>query len=57
MIWFLNERAELLPPKLGNLQFGSYIKSGEDLSISCLSLFHYYVLLNPEMKELVSPSS
>ncbi|XP_068486199.1 LOW QUALITY PROTEIN: protein DETOXIFICATION 45, chloroplastic [Phaseolus vulgaris] len=28
MIWFLNERAELLPPKLGNLQFGSYIKSG-----------------------------
>ncbi|KOM29642.1 hypothetical protein LR48_Vigan738s000700 [Vigna angularis] len=28
MIWCLNERAELLPPRMGNLQFGSYIKSG-----------------------------
>ncbi|XP_027369015.1 protein DETOXIFICATION 45, chloroplastic isoform X2 [Abrus precatorius] len=28
MIWCLNKRAELLPPKLGDLQFGSYIKSG-----------------------------
>ncbi|WVY91989.1 hypothetical protein V8G54_037503 [Vigna mungo] len=35
MIWCLNERAELLPPRMGNLQFGSYIKSGEDLSLSC----------------------
>ncbi|KAG4952763.1 hypothetical protein JHK87_038357 [Glycine soja] len=28
MIWSLNKRAELLPPKMGDLQFGSYIKSG-----------------------------
>ncbi|KAK7320234.1 hypothetical protein VNO77_29535 [Canavalia gladiata] len=28
MIWHLNKRAELLPPKIGDLQFGSYIKSG-----------------------------
>ncbi|KAL5126116.1 Protein DETOXIFICATION 45, chloroplastic [Glycine soja] len=28
MIWCLNKRAELLPPKMGDLQFGSYIKSG-----------------------------
>lgn len=28
MIWCLNKRAELLPPKIGDLQFGSYIKSG-----------------------------
>ncbi|XP_057440810.1 protein DETOXIFICATION 45, chloroplastic isoform X2 [Lotus japonicus] len=28
MIWNLNNRAVLLPPKLGSLQFGSYIKSG-----------------------------
>lgn len=51
MIWCLNKRAELLPPKMGDLQFGSYIKSGEDLSLS------YYVLLKPEMKECVWHSS
>lgn len=51
MIWCLNKRAELLPPKMGDLQFGSYIKSGEDLSLS------YYVLLKPEMNECVWPSS
>ncbi|KAK7258296.1 hypothetical protein RIF29_23869 [Crotalaria pallida] len=28
MIWRLNKRAELLPPKLRDLQFGTYIKSG-----------------------------
>lgn len=28
MIWYLNKRAVLLPPKLTELQFGSYIKSG-----------------------------
>lgn len=28
MIWHLNKRAELLPPKMGTLQFGDYIKSG-----------------------------
>ncbi|KAK7299793.1 hypothetical protein RJT34_10621 [Clitoria ternatea] len=28
MIWYLNKRTELLPPKMGDLQFGSYIKSG-----------------------------
>ncbi|TKY45938.1 MATE efflux family protein 3 [Spatholobus suberectus] len=28
MIWYLNKRAELLPPKMGDLQFGCYIKSG-----------------------------
>ncbi|KAK2432187.1 MATE efflux family protein [Trifolium repens] len=28
MIWCLNKRAVLLPPKMGNLQFGGYIKSG-----------------------------
>ncbi|BFG42440.1 hypothetical protein CerSpe_287130 [Prunus speciosa] len=28
MIWFLNKRAILLPPKVGSLQFGGYIKSG-----------------------------
>ncbi|ONH94390.1 hypothetical protein PRUPE_7G013600 [Prunus persica] len=27
MIWFLNKRAILLPPKVGSLQFGGYIKS------------------------------
>ncbi|PIN25748.1 putative membrane protein, predicted efflux pump [Handroanthus impetiginosus] len=28
MIWHLNKRAVLLPPKLGELQFGCYLKSG-----------------------------
>ncbi|KAJ9704536.1 hypothetical protein PVL29_002886 [Vitis rotundifolia] len=28
MIWHLNKRAVLLPPKMGTLQFGDYIKSG-----------------------------
>ncbi|KAL6522495.1 Protein DETOXIFICATION 45, chloroplastic [Orobanche minor] len=28
MIWHLNKRAVLLPPKLGELQFGGYLKSG-----------------------------
>ncbi|XP_059647398.1 protein DETOXIFICATION 45, chloroplastic-like isoform X2 [Cornus florida] len=28
MIWYLNKRAVLLPPKLGSLQFGGYMKSG-----------------------------
>ncbi|XP_052192536.1 protein DETOXIFICATION 45, chloroplastic isoform X2 [Diospyros lotus] len=28
MIWHLNQRAVLLPPKLTELQFGNYIKSG-----------------------------
>ncbi|XP_050233773.1 protein DETOXIFICATION 45, chloroplastic [Mercurialis annua] len=28
MIWHLNKRAILLPPKLGDLQFGVYMKSG-----------------------------
>ncbi|KZV37885.1 MATE efflux family protein 3, chloroplastic [Dorcoceras hygrometricum] len=28
MIWNLNKRAVLLPPKLGELQFGDYLKSG-----------------------------
>lgn len=29
MIWYLNKRAVLLPPKMGALQFGNYIKSGK----------------------------
>lgn len=29
MIWYLNKRAVLLPPKLGSLQFGGYLKSGK----------------------------
>lgn len=28
MIWLLNKRAVLLPPKMGDLEFGGYIKSG-----------------------------
>uniref|UniRef100_A0A803NR23 Protein DETOXIFICATION n=1 Tax=Cannabis sativa TaxID=3483 RepID=A0A803NR23_CANSA len=28
MLWFLNKRAILLPPKMASLQFGGYIKSG-----------------------------
>lgn len=28
MLWYLNKRAILLPPKLGSLQFGGYMKSG-----------------------------
>ncbi|XP_030942573.1 protein DETOXIFICATION 45, chloroplastic-like isoform X3 [Quercus lobata] len=28
LIWHLNNRAVLLPPKLGSLQFGGYLKSG-----------------------------
>ncbi|KAK9287329.1 hypothetical protein L1049_015744 [Liquidambar formosana] len=28
MIWYLNKKAVLLPPKMGKLQFGGYIKSG-----------------------------
>lgn len=28
LIWFLNKRAALLPPKLEDLQFGGYVKSG-----------------------------
>ncbi|XP_019459042.1 PREDICTED: protein DETOXIFICATION 45, chloroplastic isoform X1 [Lupinus angustifolius] len=28
MIWHLNKRTELLPPKMRDLQFGGYIKSG-----------------------------
>lgn len=29
MIWYLNKKVILLPPKMGTLQFGDYIKSGE----------------------------
>ena len=29
MAWCLNKRAVLLPPKLGELQFGNYLKSGK----------------------------
>lgn len=36
MIWYLNERVVLLPPKMGQLQFGSYVKSGKFL-LSCYS--------------------
>lgn len=39
MIWCLNKRAELLPPKMGNLQFGGYIKSGKEFSLSWWFLF------------------
>lgn len=28
MIWNLNKRVVLLPPKMGSLQFGVYLKSG-----------------------------
>lgn len=28
MIWCLNKRVVLLPPKIGELRFGDYIKSG-----------------------------
>lgn len=28
MIWHLSKKVLLLPPKLGSLQFGDYIKSG-----------------------------
>lgn len=31
MIWYLNKRAVLLPPKMGSLQFGGYLKSGKCL--------------------------
>ncbi|XP_059436669.1 protein DETOXIFICATION 45, chloroplastic-like [Corylus avellana] len=31
LIWQLNKRAVLLPPKMGSLQFGGYIKSGSFL--------------------------
>ncbi|KAM1043997.1 hypothetical protein ACFX2J_035002 [Malus domestica] len=40
MIWFLNKRAILLPPKVGSLQFGGYLKSGGFLlgrTIACLT--------------------
>ncbi|RXH87767.1 hypothetical protein DVH24_034667 [Malus domestica] len=40
MIWFLNKRAVLLPPKVGSLQFGGYIKSGGFLlgrTLACLT--------------------
>ncbi|KAB2602583.1 MATE efflux family protein 3 [Pyrus ussuriensis x Pyrus communis] len=40
MIWFLNKRAVLLPPKVGSLQFGGYIKSGGFLlgrTVACLT--------------------
>lgn len=53
MIWFLNKRAELLPPKMRDLQFGGYIKSGEELYISWWFLFSCYVLLKPELNECV----
>ncbi|XP_062080790.1 protein DETOXIFICATION 45, chloroplastic-like [Humulus lupulus] len=29
ILWFLNKRAILLPPKMGSLQFGGYIKSSK----------------------------
>lgn len=29
MIWCLSKRVVLLPPKLGGLQFGGYLKSGD----------------------------
>lgn len=31
MIWYLNQRVILLPPRFGELQFGGYLKSGECL--------------------------
>lgn len=41
MIWHLNKRAVLLPPKLKNLQFGGYIKSGESSSEILLGWFKF----------------
>lgn len=44
MIWFLNKRAILLPPKVGSLQFGGYIKSGK-------FLFFFFKLLPSHISE------
>ncbi|KAF7113282.1 hypothetical protein RHSIM_RhsimUnG0142600 [Rhododendron simsii] len=41
MIWHLSKRAVLLPPKLKNLQFGGYIKSGESFSVILLLWFKF----------------
>lgn len=41
MIWHLSKRAVLLPPKLKNLQFGGYIKSGESSSVILLLWFKF----------------
>nr|GMC87397.1 protein DETOXIFICATION 45, chloroplastic isoform X1 [Ipomoea batatas] len=38
MLWCLNKRAVLLPPKLGELQFGGYLKSGGFLLARTLSV-------------------
>lgn len=41
MIWHLSKRTVLLPPKLKNLQFGGYIKSGESSSVILLLWFKF----------------
>ncbi|KAM4071536.1 hypothetical protein ACJW30_11G065500 [Castanea mollissima] len=38
LIWHLNKRAVLLPPKLGSLQFGGYLKSGGFLLVITLAV-------------------
>ncbi|XP_034224118.1 protein DETOXIFICATION 45, chloroplastic-like isoform X1 [Prunus dulcis] len=48
MIWFLNKRAILLPPKVGSLQFGGYIKSAQFLSF-------FFKLLPSHISENISP--
>ncbi|XP_010111728.2 protein DETOXIFICATION 45, chloroplastic [Morus notabilis] len=38
MLWYLNKRAILLPPKMGSLQFGGYMKSGGFLLVRTLAV-------------------
>lgn len=38
MIWFLNKKVVLMPPKMGALQFGDYVKSG----IFTLAFFFFH---------------
>jgi hypothetical protein len=48
LIWQLNKRAILLPPKMGSLQFGGYLKSGKFfvfLSVLTLLILFFFSLI------------
>lgn len=36
MMWYLNQRVMILPPRFEELQFGGYLKSGEWLFLRCV---------------------
>lgn len=44
MMWYLNQRVMILPPRFEELQFGGYLKSGEWLFLRCVFQDSFYLI-------------